>query len=235
MFESSLCQILFYVLAALAILCAIGVVAYRNPVNSAMCMAVCFAMVAAIYFGMGAQFLGIVQLIVYAGAILVLFLFVVMMLDIHDEDHSKKTGLQAILGVSWQAAVGVIIAGLAAGLFIKSAISLPGATENPCPVKSLCSSAGELLIGESRQENAKPDTAPKYGASLPELNAAAAARLADPSLSEEEAAKVTSISDVKLIGKCLYTHYNIAFVILGFALLSGTVGAVALARKIRKD
>ena len=78
MFETSLCQILFYVLAALAVLCAAGVVAYRNPVNSAMCMAVCFAMVAAIFFGMGAQFLGIVQLIVYAGAILVLFLFVVM-------------------------------------------------------------------------------------------------------------------------------------------------------------
>ena len=119
MFETSLCQILFYVLAALAILCSIGVVAYRNPVNSAMCMAVCFAMIAAIYFGMGAQFLGIVQLIVYAGAILVLFLFVVMMLDIHNEGHSKKTGLQAILGVSWQAAVSVIIAGLTAGLFIK--------------------------------------------------------------------------------------------------------------------
>ena len=235
MFETSLCQILFYVLAALAILCSIGVVAYRNPVNSAMCMAVCFAMIAAIYFGMGAQFLGIVQLIVYAGAILVLFLFVVMMLDIHNEGHSKKTGLQAILGVSWQAAVGVIIAGLTAGLFIKSAISLPGATENPCPVKNLCASAGELLIGDSRTEVSAPATAPKYGAALPELNAAAAARLADPTLSEEAAAKVTSISDVKLIGKCLYTHYNIPFVILSFALLAGTVGAVALGRKIRKD
>ena len=46
MFETSLCQILFYVLAALAVLCAAGVVGYRNPVNSAMCMAVCFAMLA---------------------------------------------------------------------------------------------------------------------------------------------------------------------------------------------
>ena len=114
MFETSLCQILFYVLAALAILCSIGVVAYRNPVNSAMCMAVCFAMIAAIYFGMGAQFLGIVQLIVYAGAILVLFLFVVMMLDIHDENHTSKTG--------WHAVVGVLVAGCAAGIIFKAAI-----------------------------------------------------------------------------------------------------------------
>ena len=90
MFESSLCQILFYLLAAMAVLCAIGVVAYRNPVNSAMCMAMSFAMVAAIFFGMGAQFLGIVQLIVYAGAILVLFLFVVMMLDIKTEEEDNS-------------------------------------------------------------------------------------------------------------------------------------------------
>ena len=64
---------------------------------------------------------------------------------------------------------------------------------------------------------------------------AEAKRINRSKLTEEEAAKATSISDVKLLGKCLYTHYNIPFVILGFALLSGTVGAVALARKIRKD
>ena len=227
MFESSLCQILFYVLAALAVLCAIGVVAYRNPVNSAMCMAVCFAMVAAIFFGMGAQFLGIVQLIVYAGAILVLFLFVVMMLDIHDEKHTSKTG--------WHAVVGVLVAGCAAGIIFKAAINLPGATDNACPVKTLCTSAGELLIGDARQAAPQPVEAAQYGGALPELSAAAAARMENPSISAEDAAKATSISDVKLIGKCLYTHYNIPFVILGFALLSGTVGAVALARKIRKD
>ena len=227
MFETSLCQILFYLLAALAVLCAVGVVSYRNPVNSAMCLAACFGMIAAIYFGMGAQFLGIVQLIVYAGAILVLFLFVVMMLDIHDEGTNRK--------YPWQIGVGAVVAGCVAGLFISASLSLPGATDNPCPVKSLCSSAGELLIGDSRTEAPAPATAPQYGAALPELNAAAAARMADPTLSEEDAAKVTSIADVKLIGKCLYTHYNIPFVILSFALLAGTVGAVALGRKIRKD
>ena len=227
MFESSLCQILFYVLAAVAVLCAIGVVAYRNPVNSAMCMAMSFAMVAAIFFGMGAQFLGIVQLIVYAGAILVLFLFVVMMLDIHDEHQSSGNYLHA--------AVGVLIAGFFAGLVINVSLGLPGATDAPCPAKTLCNSMGELLIGDAHVASQATDTAASYGGALPELNAAAAARQENPSISEADAAKATSISDVKLLGKCLYTHYNIAFVILSFALLSGTVGAVALARKIRKD
>ena len=41
--------------------------------------------------------------------------------------------------------------------------------------------------------------------------------------------------DVKLLGQNLFSRYNIAFVILSFALLAGTVGAVALSRKIRKD
>jgi NADH-quinone oxidoreductase subunit J len=200
---------------------------YRNPVNSAMCMALCFAMVAAIFFGMGAQFLGIVQLIVYAGAILVLFLFVVMMLDLHDEKRS--------VGSYAHAAVGVVVAGFFAGLIIKVSLSLPGATDNACPVKTLCTSAGELLIGDARQAAPQPVEAAQYGGALPELSAAAAARMENPSISAEDAAKATSISDVKLIGKCLYTHYNIPFVILGFALLSGSVGAVALARKIRKD
>ncbi len=227
MFEPSLCLILFYLLAALAVLCAVGVVAYRNPVNSAMCMAVSFAMVAAIFFGMGAQFLGIVQLIVYAGAILVLFLFVVMMLDIHDEGKSR--------GSSVHATVGVLIAGFFAGLIIVTAWNLPGATEASCPARNLCSSMGELLIGDARTVSETPATTPQYGSYLPELSPAAAARMENPAISEEEAAKATSISDVKLLGKCLYTHYNIPFVILGFALLSGTVGAVALARKIRKD
>ena len=223
MFETSLCQILFYLLAAIAVICAVGVVAYRNPVNSAMCMALSFAMVAAIFFGMGAQFLGIV----YAGAILVLFLFVVMMLDLHDEKRS--------VGSYAHAAVGVVVAGFFAGLIIKVSLSLPGATDNSCPAITLCESAGELLIGDARKV-AEPQTAPTlYGGKLPELRAAAAARALDPALSEADAAKITSISDVKLIGKCLYTHYNIPFVILGFALLSGSVGAVAMARKIRKD
>lgn len=227
MFETSLCQILFYLLAALAVLCAVGVVAYRNPVNSAMCMAVCFAMVAAIFFGMGAQFLGIVQLIVYAGAILVLFLFVVMMLDIHDEGQSRGSYIHA--------AVGVLVAGFFAGLIIITALRLPGATDNTCPVHTLCDSVGELLIGEARTASETPAAPAQYGGSLPKLNAAAAARMENPAISDADAAKVTSISDVKLLGKCLYTHYNIPFVILSFALLSGTVGAVALARKIRKD
>ena len=104
------------------------------------------------------------------------------------------------------------------------AIRVSAAISWVCNPKSRCTSTAAAPAGNTQ-----------YGGPLPELSAAAAARMENPAISEADAAKARSISDVKLIGKCLYTNYNIPFVILGFALLSGTVGAVALARKIRKD
>lgn len=74
-------QIVFLVLAAVALCGALGVVGFgSNPVWSAICLVVNFFVLGLIYFSMGAQFLGIVQIMVYAGAIMVLFLFVIMIL-----------------------------------------------------------------------------------------------------------------------------------------------------------
>lgn len=229
--ELSICQILFYVLAVLAIISAFAVVSFRNPVSSAMGMAICFALTAAILFGMGAQFLGIVQLIVYAGAILVLFLFVVMMLDIKDEERKKSGRCNAIAGA--------IVAGMLAGIIASIAIGLPGATDNKCPVLTFCNSFGDLAIGQ-------PPAAPATGTPAADSTACTAATCPATACTAAPGPEnyggplpkidpVASDNDTKLIGATLFTQYNIAFVILAFALLSGTVGAVALARKIRKD
>lgn len=199
--DAAISSILFYLFATIAVLSAFGVVASRNPVNSAMCMAVSFASTAAVYFGMGAQFLGIVQIIVYAGAILVLFLFVVMMLDVKSEEANLSNLPRAIIGV--------VIAGVFAGMVTKAALLLPGATDGVCPVKALCC------------EDCKPEAA----ATTPEGELSGGAL---PQLAEDNA-------DVKTLGATLFSQYNISFVILSFALLAGTVGAVALGRKIRKD
>ncbi len=74
-------QIVFLILAAVALCGALGVVGFgSNPVWSAICLVVNFFVLGLIYFTMGAQFLGIVQIMVYAGAIMVLFLFVITIL-----------------------------------------------------------------------------------------------------------------------------------------------------------
>ena len=203
--EAAISSILFYLFATIAVLSAFGVVAARNPVNSAMCMAVSFASTAAVLFCMGAQFLGIVQIIVYAGAILVLFLFVVMMLDVKSEERSLSSLPRAIMGV--------VIAGIFAGMVTKAALLLPDATNGGCPVKTLfCSDYKAPAATETAEGELS-------GGALPALA---------PEGDEER-------SDVKSLGATLFSQYNIPFVILSFALLSGTVGAVALGRKMRKD
>lgn len=221
--ESAISSILFYCFAAAAILSAFGVVAFRNPVTSAMNMALCFGFTAAIYFGMGAQFLGIVQLIVYAGAILVLFLFITMMLDIRAEEHNRKSFPMACIAV--------IIAGIFAGFVTKVSLSLPGSTSGDCPAIVLCESIDELAPGAIEQKE-QANLAP-YGAAMPKLNPAVAAKKLGAD--DATAAQAKAFPDTKLLGQNLFTQYNIPFVILSFALLAGTVGAVALGRKLRKD
>jgi NADH-quinone oxidoreductase subunit J len=73
---------LFFILAIVAIVSAGGVVFSRNPVRSALLLVLNFFTLALIYFMLSAQFIGALQVIVYAGAIMVLFLFVIMLLNL---------------------------------------------------------------------------------------------------------------------------------------------------------
>src|ERR1700686_719219 len=81
--------ILFYVFAAVLIAAALGVILARNAVYSALLLVMCFFVSAVIWLMLDAEFLGIVLVLVYVGAVMVLFLFVVMMLDINIEELRK--------------------------------------------------------------------------------------------------------------------------------------------------
>lgn len=69
-------------LGLLAMVTAVGVVAFNNPIRSALCVVANFFTLAFIYFSMGAEMMGITQIIVYTGAIMVLFLFTIMLLNL---------------------------------------------------------------------------------------------------------------------------------------------------------
>ena len=81
--------ILFFVFAAVLICAALGVILARNPVHSALLLVLCFFTSAVIWLLLDAEFLAIVLVLVYVGAVMVLFLFVVMMLDINIEEFRK--------------------------------------------------------------------------------------------------------------------------------------------------
>ncbi len=89
----------FFVLAVLAIVSAVVVITHRNPVISAMALAFNLVSIAGFYLLLQAQFIGLLQILVYAGAIMVLILFVVMLLNLRHEPASHRGGLQRWLAI----------------------------------------------------------------------------------------------------------------------------------------
>jgi NADH-quinone oxidoreductase subunit J len=95
-------QVLFFFFAACAGGSALAMVTRRNPVASALWLIGTFFSLAAIYTLLGAFFIGIIQILVYAGAIMVLFLFVIMLLNLGNdmEDDIRGTGWKVMAGGS---------------------------------------------------------------------------------------------------------------------------------------
>src|ERR1700749_4510826 len=92
-------SILFWVLSVVAVGSALGVIFSRNPVNSVMFLILTFFAISGHYILMNAQFLAIVNIIVYAGAIMVLFLFVIMLMNLNADVEPQKGQLVQLAGV----------------------------------------------------------------------------------------------------------------------------------------
>src|SRR3974390_1006169 len=100
---------LFYLLAALALVCGFLVIANpfsRNPVTSAMFLVLTIASLAGLFVLLHAYFLAAIQVLVYAGAVMVLFLFVIMLLDLKAEERQKVRKVAVVAGL---VAVGAIL------------------------------------------------------------------------------------------------------------------------------
>ena len=97
-------SILFYVFATVLVGAALGVVLSRNPVHAALFLVLAFFTSAALWLLMEAEFLGIVLVLVYVGAVMVLFLFVVMMLDVNVAQLRE--------GFTRYAPLGAVVAGI---------------------------------------------------------------------------------------------------------------------------
>ena len=82
-------QIAFYIFSAIMLGFAVSVVVNRNPVTSALSLVVSFVGLAALFITLNAYFIGIIQILVYAGAVMVLFLFIIMLMDIKAEKRRE--------------------------------------------------------------------------------------------------------------------------------------------------
>jgi NADH-quinone oxidoreductase subunit J len=101
----------FYIFAALAVVTSVLVVGQRNPMYSVMLLIASFGALAGLYILLDAPFTAVTQIIVYAGAIMVLFLFVVMLLNVPTEE--PPTGYHArLLGGAGPRRFGAVLSGL---------------------------------------------------------------------------------------------------------------------------
>jgi NADH-quinone oxidoreductase subunit J len=105
---------LFYVFAGLALISALYMILQRNPTYSAFSFIVTLCSLSAIYGLLGSSFIAVLQIVVYAGAIMVLFLFVLMLLNVKEESHAEDSGrlrvLGAMLAIAFLALVGGVVA-----------------------------------------------------------------------------------------------------------------------------
>lgn len=125
-------DLLFYVFAAITLVSALLMVISPNAVNGAMCMIVAFVSTAALFVLLEAYFLAILQVLVYAGAVMVLFLFIIMLLDV-DKDTSRLLKDKMTLGASvtgFALLVILICAAFASGEHLPEPALLP-VVENP--------------------------------------------------------------------------------------------------------
>jgi NADH-quinone oxidoreductase subunit J len=109
--------VLFWIFSLLMLLSAMGVVFFRNPVSSAMSLVLSFIALAAVFVTLDAFFIAVVQVLVYAGAVMVLFLFIIMLLDLREEKR-RRVRLSAWLGG------GLVVGGFISAL-LKVVLGLP--------------------------------------------------------------------------------------------------------------
>jgi NADH-quinone oxidoreductase subunit J len=128
---------LFWAFAVLMLAFGLGVVFMRNPVSSAMCLVVSFIGLASLFCLLDAYFIGVIQILVYAGAVMVLFLFIIMLLDLKAEKHRRINLL------AWIGGLGVI-AGFVGILLKVLNTGAPGAFLDFSATKPLLSATGPI-------------------------------------------------------------------------------------------
>ena len=107
-----LVEILFWVFASILVVSALAMITLKNPVHAALLLVLCFFTSASIWLLIEAEFLAVVLVLVYVGAVMVLFLFVVMMLDINLEEMRARVTRYALFG------------GLVAGIVVFQIVSV---------------------------------------------------------------------------------------------------------------
>lgn len=194
----SLLPLFFYLFSVFAVASAVMVVVAKNPVHSVIFLIFAFFNAAGLFILLGAEFLAMVLVIVYVGAVAVLFLFVVMMLDV-DFTELKS-------GFVKNAPVGFVVGGIVLAelvlLFLAQDLDVSTASEEVTSGSTVAAN-GDAAV-----------TAPLDNATASEATS--------------DGAVATQLTNTEALGQILYTKYAFFFEMAGLVLLVAMIGAIVL-------
>jgi NADH-quinone oxidoreductase subunit J len=192
----------FIVCAVIVVVGSVGVVVARNPVHSALMLVATLFGVAVLFLVQDAQFLAVIQVVVYAGAIVILFLFVLMLLGVDQSEDLTKEPLR------WQRPIALAlgVAVLALGVMFVAVAADDGVTGEPAATAPINDSlTGEPVLTESGEPAPEPAAGATSGVEVD--------------------------SNIRQLGRVVFTDYVFAFEITAVLLTIAVVAAIALNRR----
>ena len=227
-------QILFIIFGILAVGSAICVIAFRNPIHSALALVLTFFSLAGLFISLGAYFVAAVQVIVYAGAIMVLFLFVIMLLNL----GRLQTGHQINKAKVFAVIVGILLAAEAIYIGIKA---YDGTAVSP-------TQGGNETVGAAittEQLNRIAEIESTYHLDRTEINSAYVPEIAKQkntveTLSASEANQLIAKLQAEMgkpdrIGTILFTKFLLPFEVTSLVLLAALIGVIVLVKREDTD
>lgn len=209
-------QIVFLVLAIVATACALGVVIMKDPVHSALMLVATLFNIAGVYILLGAEFIAAIQVLVYAGAIVVLFLFVMMLLQVRPGPSLNRlrffqSRFAPLLALAFLVEVVIVVLG--------SSFALNGGRIlDPANTQAANIQAGARYSVETDVPYAYPNQATVGGSGI---------GLRNPDGTQE----IVTSGHTALLGKELYSTYLFPFEIASLILLIAAIGAIVIARR----
>jgi len=205
---------LFYAFSAVLLFAAFRVITARNPVHAALYLVLAFFQASGVWMLLQAEFLSIALVLVYVGAVMVLFLFVVMMLDINIDSIRQGFWKHFPLAATMGAVIALELAAVLLGGFRISEPHKPAVTQLVMPAAV---------------------SAPANAASSAVDAASAALQVASAPAADVGHVVVAQVSNTKELGVLLYTQYLYPVQVAALILLVALIAAIALTLRARKD
>lgn len=221
--------VLFFVFSAVLLFAAFRVITARNPVYAALYLVLTFFQASAIWMMLSAEFLAITLVLVYVGAVMVLFLFVVMMLDINvdtlREGFWKHFPLAAGFGVLIALEMSAVLLGGFRATEVAQVATAQVTTANTTASAPVPASATASMSASQAASNA----------TVASTVASATMVVSKPTVATASAASSATISNTRALGILLYTEYVFPVQIAAVILLVAIITAIALTLRGRKD